>query len=171
MAQFERRPWVTAFELIDKPALPDGSLHAQQLLAEGYGGTLLAESVRLSGLGWVELLRELARDEEAPRDASPTAATLPARHCPVCRAALKAVHNRSRWGSCSSDGRLSFTWHLALTPAVVVDYLAAHEVAHLQEMNHSARFWKLCRELTAGDMDEARAWLKAHGGRTLAFGL
>lgn len=80
-------------------------------------------------------------------------------------------HNRSRWGSCSSDGRLSFTWHLALTPAGVIDYLAAHEVAHLIEMNHSARFWNLCRRLTDGDMEEARAWLKAHGGRTLAFGL
>jgi predicted metal-dependent hydrolase len=79
--------------------------------------------------------------------------------------------NRSRWGSCSSDGRLSFTWHLALTPEPVIDYLAAHEVAHLKEMNHSTRFWRLCRELTQGDMEHARAWLKAHGGRTLAFGL
>ncbi|MDF3073489.1 MAG: hypothetical protein K0S54_1156 [Alphaproteobacteria bacterium] len=84
---------------------------------------------------------------------------------------LGVRHNRSRWGSCSSDGRLSFTWHLALTPDPVIDYLAAHEVAHLREMNHSARFWQLCRELTQGDMEQARAWLKNHGGRTLAFGL
>lgn len=79
--------------------------------------------------------------------------------------------NRSRWGSCSSDGRLSFTWHLALTPEPVIDYLAAHEVAHLVEMNHSARFWRLCQTLTAGDMQESRAWLKRNGGRILAFGL
>jgi predicted metal-dependent hydrolase len=84
---------------------------------------------------------------------------------------LGVRHNRSRWGSCSSDGRLSFTWHLALTPDWVIDYLAAHEVAHLKEMNHSARFWLLCRELTKGDMEAARTWLKTHGGRTLAFGL
>lgn len=56
------------------------------------------ESVRLSGLGWVELLRELGRDEAGRADASPTAAPPAALHCPVCRAALKSVHNRSRWG-------------------------------------------------------------------------
>lgn len=79
--------------------------------------------------------------------------------------------SRTRWGSCSSAGGLSFTWRLALTPDFVVDYLAAHEVAHLAEMNHGPRFWTLCRQLTAADMETCRAWLRANGPQVLAFGL
>ena len=65
--------------------------------------------------------------------------------------AFRVRDSRTRWGSCSSSGTLSFTWRLALTPDFVVDYLAAHEVAHLAEMNHGPRFWKLCQQLTGGD--------------------
>jgi len=49
----------------------------------------------------------------------------------------------SRWGSCSNTGVLSFSWRLILAPSYVLDYLAAHEVAHLKELNHSPRFWRL----------------------------
>jgi len=79
--------------------------------------------------------------------------------------------SRTRWGSCSSGGGLSFTWRLALTPPAVVDYLAAHEVAHLAEMNHGPGFWRLCASLSAHDMERQRAWLRANGGRILAFGI
>lgn len=77
---------------------------------------------------------------------------------------------RSRWGSCSADGRLSFSWRLVMAPDSVLDYVVAHEVAHLREMNHSPRFWKLCRSLTV-DAVAARAWLKAEGGRLLTLGV
>ena len=70
---------------------------------------------------------------------------------------------KSRWGSCSSAGTLSFSWRLILAPPFVLDYLAAHEVAHLAEMNHSARFWQLVRT-HCPHVDEAEAWLKRHGG-------
>ena len=76
----------------------------------------------------------------------------------------------SRWGSCSAAGALNFSWRLILAPAYVLDYLAAHEVAHLVHMNHSARFWKLTRQLSP-DTDRAEAWLKAHGGGLHKFGL
>ena len=76
---------------------------------------------------------------------------------------------QSRWGSCSSGGRLNFSWRLILAPPQVLDYLAAHEVAHLREMNHSARFWRLVRELCPGT-DEAEAWLKRHGNGLHRFG-
>lgn len=69
---------------------------------------------------------------------------------------------RSRWGSCSWDGKLSFSWRIVMAPPLVIDYLAAHEVAHLREMNHGPAFWALCRKLCP-DMDEAKAWLKRHG--------
>jgi len=68
----------------------------------------------------------------------------------------------SRWGSCSSSGNLSFSWRLIMAPPDVLDYVAAHEVAHLAEMNHGPRFWELVRKTCPG-MDEARAWLDLQG--------
>lgn len=69
---------------------------------------------------------------------------------------------RSRWGSCSAEGALSFSWRLVMAPAYVLDYLAAHEVAHLKEMNHGPRFWNLVEHLCP-KTPEAEAWLKQHG--------
>lgn len=69
---------------------------------------------------------------------------------------------RSRWGSCSSASNLNFSWRLIMAPPFVLDYLAAHEVAHLQEMNHSSDFWKLTRSLCP-DTNRAEIWLKKHG--------
>ncbi|MFN0265337.1 M48 family metallopeptidase [Tepidamorphus sp. 3E244] len=68
----------------------------------------------------------------------------------------------SRWGSCSSKGGLSFSWRLILAPPFVLDYVAAHEVAHLEHMNHSSRFWALTKRLFP-ETDRAEAWLKQHG--------
>ena len=70
--------------------------------------------------------------------------------------------NRSRWGSCGPDGGLSFSWRLVFAPAEVLDYLVAHEVAHLVHMNHGPRFWKLVRELS-GESDAAQEWLGRNG--------
>lgn len=77
---------------------------------------------------------------------------------------------RSRWGSCSAAGRLAFSWRLYLAPDWVLDYVVAHEVAHLKEMNHGPRFWALCATLTETDPKAARAWLKQHGGALHAYG-
>ena len=75
----------------------------------------------------------------------------------------------TRWGSCSSTGALSFSWRLILAPPFVLDYLAAHEVAHLQEMNHGPNFWALVAR-TMPRQGEARDWLHAHGSHLHAFG-
>ena len=75
----------------------------------------------------------------------------------------------SRWGSCNSAGVLSFSWRLILCPPFVLDYLAAHEVAHLVEMNHSARFWKLLRRICPAT-DDATRWLDAHGNALHRYG-
>ncbi|WP_116085899.1 M48 family metallopeptidase [Tropicimonas sp. IMCC34011] len=69
---------------------------------------------------------------------------------------------RSRWGSCSSSGTLSYSWRLIMAPPVVLDYVAAHEVCHLQEMNHSDRYWALVHDLMPG-FEAPRAWLKTEG--------
>jgi hypothetical protein len=68
----------------------------------------------------------------------------------------------SRWGSCSTTGALSFSWRLVMAPPLVLDYVAAHEVAHLAEMNHGPRFWTLVR-WTFPEMDEAKRWLHVYG--------
>ena len=69
---------------------------------------------------------------------------------------------KSRWGSCSANGALNFSWRLIMAPPFVLDYLAAHEVAHLRELNHSNRFWKLTYQLCPRT-DEAETWLKTYG--------
>jgi predicted metal-dependent hydrolase len=69
---------------------------------------------------------------------------------------------KSRWGSCSATGALNFSWRLIMAPPFVLDYLAAHEVAHLRELNHSHRFWKITHQLCPRT-DEAEAWLKTYG--------
>ena len=68
----------------------------------------------------------------------------------------------TRWGSCTASGRLNFSWRLIFAPPFVLEYLAAHEVAHLVHMNHSPKYWTLCRSLDA-NTDRAEAWLNAHG--------
>lgn len=69
---------------------------------------------------------------------------------------------RSRWGSCSAEGALSFSWRLVMAPSYVLDYLAAHEMAHLREMNHGPRFWRLVERLCP-NTSAAEEWLKQHG--------
>lgn len=68
----------------------------------------------------------------------------------------------SRWGSCSTERSLSFSWRLILAPQFVLDYVVAHEVAHLRHINHGPRFWQLVRKLTQ-DADAAQAWLARNG--------
>jgi hypothetical protein len=72
---------------------------------------------------------------------------------------------RSRWGSCSSRGDLMFSWRLIMAPPEVLDYVAAHEVAHLAEMNHSARLLVALPRLCPDDGDPPQAWLKAMARR------
>ena len=72
---------------------------------------------------------------------------------------------RSRWGSCSSRGGLMYSWRLIMAPPEVLDYVAAHEVAHLDQMNHSPAFWAVVQDLY-GPYKEPRTWLR-HNGSTL----
>ena len=75
----------------------------------------------------------------------------------------------SRWGSCSSSGALNFSWRLVMAPPHVLDYLAAHEVAHLVHMNHSSAFWRVTARLIP-DYAHAETWLKGHGVGLMRFG-
>jgi hypothetical protein len=95
-----------------------------------------------------------------------------AAHAAVLRvtpAGLQVKDTRSRWGSCTADGVLAFSWRVVLAPPYVLDYLAAHEVAHLVEMNHSAKFWSLVRKCCP-DYINGRNWLRNSGQSLHAYG-
>ncbi len=76
---------------------------------------------------------------------------------------------RTRWGSCSRDGNLNFSWRLILAPETVLDYVVAHEIAHLAEMNHGRRFWSHVSRLCA-EPEASRAWLRSRGASLHRFG-
>ena len=85
---------------------------------------------------------------------------LPASHRPITRISIRA--QKTRWGSCSSKGTLSFNWKLLLAPQEVIDYVVIHELCHLCEMNHSDRFWALVESIQP-DYKLHRKWLKDNG--------
>jgi predicted metal-dependent hydrolase len=76
----------------------------------------------------------------------------------------------SRWGSCSANGQLSYSWRLIFAPSFVLDYVAAHEVAHLAHMNHGAKFWALVAR-HCPDYQKARTWMKRHGKELHSYGV
>ena len=83
--------------------------------------------------------------------------------------AIRCKDTRSRWGSCATDGTLAFSWRLVMAPEWVLDYVVAHEVAHLRELNHSHRFWAHVDAL-APQREAAEAWLRRHGPALLRMG-
>jgi predicted metal-dependent hydrolase len=86
---------------------------------------------------------------------------------PIRRVSIR--DQSSRWGSCSTTGVLSYSWRLILAPPFVLDYLAAHEVAHLIEMNHSRRFWRLVERICP-HVTRAKTWLDVHGTNLHRYG-
>ena len=100
--------------------------------------------------------RRAARAEVTPRlDAAATALGAPYR-------SLSIRGQRTRWGSCSSTGTLSFNWRLLLAPVEVLDYVVWHEACHLAVMDHSPRFWALVEHHLPG-YRAPRRWLREHG--------
>lgn len=136
------------------------------------GGTIVAVAggeIRVGGsaeglpLRLAAWLRVEARRLLAAR-ATALAASLGER---VARVSVRDT--RSRWGSCSRAGALSFSWRLILAPEPVLGYVVAHEVAHLRVPDHSPRFWALVGELCPG-YPEARRWLKENGPALHRYG-
>jgi predicted metal-dependent hydrolase len=108
------------------------------------------------------LKREAKRDLEAASR----------RHAEVLGVSIRRISVRdqtSRWGSCTAGGVLSYSWRLILTPPYVLDYLAAHEVAHLVEMNHSRRFWRVVARICP-EWERAKGWLTTHGNALHRYG-
>jgi predicted metal-dependent hydrolase len=134
------------------------------LLAPGAGRAVRVEGDSLlipgdpaqAGARAGAFLRALARDRLVA--ASDRYAAMIGRQ--VARVTLRDT--RSRWGSCAQDGALMYSWRLIMAPASVLDYVAAHEVAHMQEMNHSAAYWAVVDRLYPG-WQVQRKWLHAEG--------
>ncbi|MFN3912441.1 M48 family metallopeptidase [Hyphomonas sp.] len=82
---------------------------------------------------------------------------------------ISVKDTRSRWGSCTADGQLAFSWRLIMAPPDVLNYVAAHECAHMREMNHSAKFWAHVARCCP-DWQRQRAWLRLHGTELQAAG-
>lgn len=79
---------------------------------------------------------------------------------------IRISSQRTRWGSCSTRGTISYNWHLILMPERIMDYVVVHELCHLLEMNHSKRFWKKVGEVLP-DYENRRKWLKENGNQYL----
>lgn len=110
-----------------------------------------------------DFLKELARREMVHRSRR-FAARLKTK---VKRVSVRDT--RSRWGSCTSEGHLSFSWRLIMAPEPVLDYIVAHEVTHLVELNHGPRFWRILDRLVPAS-EEHRTWLRDHRARLLRYG-
>lgn len=79
---------------------------------------------------------------------------------------IRIGDQRTRWGSCSTKGTISYNWHLILMPERIMDYVVVHELCHLLEMNHSERFWRQVR-VVLPDYEKRRKWLKENGNQYL----
>jgi predicted metal-dependent hydrolase len=106
--------------------------------------------------------RRMARDEVVPRLDHATA------ELGTTYKAVRIANQRTRWGSCSTTGAMSFNWRLLLAPPEILDYVVWHEACHLVHMDHSPRFWSLL-ERHVPDYRVPRRWLRDHGA-TLVLG-
>jgi predicted metal-dependent hydrolase len=164
----ERETWLrSALNGIEGPASVEPGT---TLPVEGVALTVTAAALRAARIDGTALLvaqsrpaasaqaflKALARDRLAAR------VTQHATNLGRSPGKLTLRDTRSRWGSCAPSGDLMFSWRLIMAPPAILDYVAAHEVAHLRHMNHSAAFWATCAELYP-DHAAARRWLKQNG--------
>ena len=173
----ERADWVRG-HLANTPAqvrlAPGG-----EVLFAGRSHLLVAQGGRTARLGdGVIILPTSAPEKTGPRVAAlfktlarERLAEASTRHAAALGRAYSAItlrDTRSRWGSCSPEGRLMYSWRLVMAPPEVLDYVAAHEVAHLAEMNHSPAFWAHVARLMP-EYRPHRAWLRKNGAILHAY--
>jgi len=148
----------------------EGRPHRIRHLPEGRGGAWLeGEAILVAGAPefLARRVADFLRGEARRRISALVTAKAAAAGLKPRRISVKDT--RSRWGSCTPDGSLGFSWRLVMAPGFVQDYVAAHEVAHLRHMNHGPRFWALVAELTP-HTDAAIAWLRGQGAGLLRIG-
>jgi len=135
----------------------DDSLEQKRPLTLSFGKFILDKGcVEKARSLFVEWYREESRRTLAER------ADYYCRRLELFPKGLRITGARSRWGSCSRDNRLCFSWRLVMAPLKVVDYVLIHELAHIKEKNHSARFWNHLASIMP-DYKKHRLWLREHG--------
>ena len=142
--------------VVNDPAARDPVSAAGATVTVG-GGPAMTERLLV---GWLK--REAARDFQSAVSYHAASLRLP-------EPPITLRDPKTRWGSCSSRKTLSLSWRLILAPPDVLDYVAAHEVCHLVEMNHSARFWALVKR-TCPSFRQQEAWLTKHGRSLHRYG-
>ncbi len=178
----EHRHWIRQklAELPEPIAFVDGAvipvLGRQRTLAIFYDKTLKTTSIDMKDN---EILISTNKTDPAARltrflknEARATLDNLTREKAALIDKPVKAVQIRdtkSRWGSCGPDGRISLSWRLIFAPWEAMDYVVAHEVAHLVHMDHSQRFWALCTELST-DFATGKGWMRRHGHELMRYG-
>lgn len=168
-----KKDWVAGEmeKLPDRTAIADGSI--VPLLGRRYKVTHIPdarrgvwlEDGRMFVSGAPEFLNRRVKDfiKAEMKRYFTSAAKSYARSLGVETGNISVKDTTSRWGSCASNGNLAFSWRLAFAPVWVADYIAAHEVAHIAELNHGTRFWRRVREIYGPDMERAQKWLARNG--------
>lgn len=138
-------------------------------LIAGAGRTALGPgTLHVSGSEATLPVRAAAFLREAARQRCLAASELHAGRLGLAFGRITLRDTRGRWGSCTATGDLMFSWRLILAPDAVLDYVAAHEVAHLAEMNHSPRFWAVVSRLVP-EYPTHRDWLRRNGAGLMAY--
>lgn len=161
-------------EVLGRPCRLEAGTGRAKLIDEGEGLRIVAKDDERFAAAVVRLLKAEAKRVLAER----TAVHAQALNQPLPSVAI--MDAKGRWGSCTPPpralfvkgpriGRIRYSWRLVLAPFEVMDYVAAHEAAHLIEANHSDRFWALVEQLV-GPPKVHRAWLRAHGAKLHSFG-
>jgi predicted metal-dependent hydrolase len=148
------------------PGMSKRDVDAVLELHRGWIESELSQRAPVLGLAGSGLTEEEGRAIVAER-----AAEIATREAEAIGVSFKRIairDQRTRWGSCSTTGTLSFNWRLALAPPAVLDYIVVHEVCHLREHNHSPRFWALVAERRPGHRTQSH-WLSRHGHELQAY--
>lgn len=161
LTQMEKRAPLIAFE--DGQTIPVLGQN-YRLRHVGGRGVVRPEEAALLVPGGKEFMPRRVREwlKTQAREGIATRAEAKAKILGVRIAKVSLRDTRSLWGSCNRKGNLSFSWRLILAPEDVLDYVVAHEVAHLKELNHSERFWRVVETLCP-HWQASRRWLKKHG--------
>jgi predicted metal-dependent hydrolase len=149
----EHRPWIAR-------KLRELAARSPQLGLDWPGVVWVGLEPRIAPAGDGAAIERWYREEARRRIA--TVAEHEGRRLGVTHGRIGIRDPRTRWGSCSSRGNLSFSWRLVIAPAEVLEYVVVHELCHLRELNHSKRFYRLLDEARPRWRAEA-AWLQEHG--------
>jgi len=161
-----RAPWGEPATLTVPARLPEREVG--RILEEHRGWLARERAKQVPRLGLDPRAVSEAEARRATRELVAMIAEEEAEALGVAYERIQVRDQRTRWGSCSTRGTLSFNWRLVLAPLDVLDYVVVHELCHLREPNHSRRFWSLV-ESRRPAWREQRAWLRDHGPELLAF--